>query len=165
MSRRTLLLALVLVAALLVAALLSRPAAGIPVRIDAAGHAVVRQNGNEGTFTAQGHAAASAFGPVTLTGHGRGQAAPFGYCALFTGAGWIRTADGTMTVRLAPPAKACASAISGADGTGGVLTIAGRVVVDQGTGTFAGRSGTLALSGRYDSGSGRFTVTFDGRLR
>ena len=106
-------------------------------------------------------------GLTALTG--TGSAAPASQCDAFIGTGVLGTGANTLKVSFDPASKACAdSSAAPAD-----ITLTGFVIVNGGTGKFAGATGKLKVTGSFSiksttagsSESSSFTLTFTGDIK
>ncbi len=104
-----------------------------------------------------------ATGVVTFTasysGKGKGDASKQP-CVPFTGTGEMAATNGSATLQF--------QVLSGSEGCGDeagkVFSVSGRVKVTGGTGSLAGATGSLKMTGVYDRGAGTFSIKFSGPL-
>lgn len=129
-----------------------------PFTASYAGRAIVRTTGEStAAISANGTGKGNVVGASKLVGTGVGiQGDP---CASFSGKGTITTKTGKLNIVVPTGAKACPGAT---DENQNALT--GTVKVAGGTGTFKKAKGTLKLTGNYDRGTGKFTVSFKGAI-
>ena len=123
------------------------------------GKATVKLADNVADIAAEGTGTATIIGASVVAGKGTGDSSKQP-CVPFTGDGTITASSGPTTLRftVVPGSTGCG------DEAGNVFSISGRAKINGGTGSMAGASGSLKLTGVYDRGAGTFSIKFNGSV-
>jgi len=137
----------------------AREADVVQFKASYAGKATVKLTDNVADIVAAGTGTATVIGASKVAGKGKGDASKQP-CVPFTGDGAITASSGPTTLRftVVPGSTGCG------DESGQVFSISGRAKITGGTGSMAGASGSLKLTGVYDRGAGTFSIKFTGSV-
>lgn len=123
------------------------------------GTATVKQSGTSVTIAARGAGTGTPVGRSRISGKGTGNASS-PPCVPFWGPGTIAAAGGaTIRFTVLRTSTGCAG-----EQDQNQVAVSGRATVAGGTGKFAKARGTLKFAGKFDRGTGKFSITFTGRL-
>jgi hypothetical protein len=132
-------------------------AATTPFKGSYAGRAIVRATGDTAVLSASGVGTGTVIGKGTLTGTGIG--ANQEPCPVFSGKGTLTGKTGKINFTVKQGATSCPGA---SESDPNVLK--GTVTVVGGTGAFKKAKGTLKLGGTYSRATGKYAVTFTGKI-
>lgn len=129
----------------------------IPFTATYAGKAVTTVNDGIADISSAGKGTATLIGAGKIAGKGKGDSTQQP-CVPFSGTGAMTGPRGTVSFKVVPTSVGCG------DEAGQQFSITGRATVTRATGKLAKARGTLKFKGRYDRGSGSFSIKFTGTL-
>ena len=119
--------------------------------------------GDNVTGTPSGKGKASLIGKGTMTGTVKGSQSSSTGCTPLTGTGTLKGSKGSLKLKLTnspAPSTAC-----GDQDNHNSITFSGSAKVTGGTGALKKARGTLHYTGKYDRGTGAFSVKLTGTLK
>ena len=135
------------------------PAKIIVFKAKYAGIASVKVTDNVADIAAAGAGTATLLRASKITGKGKGDASQTP-CVPFTGPGSMFNATGTkISFLVLPGSTGC-----GDQDESVPVSVSGRAKIVKGTRAYRNAKGTLKFSGVYDRVSGKFSITFTGRI-